>query len=189
RPEFQNPNGFGWLSLLAALAITDAANSALGSKVAGLKWPNDVLIREKKVSGVLAQATPDLSVVVVGFGINVFQSHSELPILGATSLSLEGCTISRDEFLAKVLKNFASEYQLLKAAGGDASLSGLREKVISASKTIGLEVTVSYPDQSQLSGLAIDIDQKGHLVIDAAGERVFISAADITHLRPQLGKN
>ena len=82
----------GWLPLVAGLAMTRAAR-ALGVAGAGLKWPNDVLVGERKVSGILAELTPHG--VVVGSGLNLTQSADELPVATATSLALEGAADAR----------------------------------------------------------------------------------------------
>jgi BirA family biotin operon repressor/biotin-[acetyl-CoA-carboxylase] ligase len=182
RPRFTDPKGIGWLSLLTALAISEAiASLGVESKV---KWPNDVLIGGRKVSGILAEASPDLSTVVVGFGINVFQGESDLPVETATSLSIAtGKQINHDELLAKVIQNLRGLYQELATAGGDAEASGLRKKLLGVSATVGQQVSVEFPDNTKAFGLALDIDFSGRLVLETSSETLSISAGDVLHLR------
>lgn len=182
RPKFIEPQGIGWLSLLAALAINQAlASFQVESKV---KWPNDVLVAGKKVSGILAEASMDLSTVVLGFGINVLQSEAELPLETATSLYIAtGKQISRDELLAKVTTNIRLLYGELAAAEGDAEASGLRQKLLQASATLGRQVSVEFPDGTKAFGLAQDIDSGGRLVIETSSETLSVSAGDVLHLR------
>jgi len=182
RPRFTDPSGIGWLSLLGALAIGKAiASYGLVPKV---KWPNDVLIDGKKVSGILAEASADLSTVVLGFGINVSQTEAELPVDTATSLSIAlGKQIARDELLAKVIKNIRSLYTELDLASGSAEASGLRRELVEVSATIGQKVSVEFPDQTKAFGMAKDIDPTGRLVIESNAETLSVSAGDVLHLR------
>lgn len=182
RPNFQDPDGIGWLSLMMAEAIKTAlAELSIEAKI---KWPNDVLVDGLKISGVLAEANSDLSCVVVGFGINVNQTPSELPTSNATSLLVAGANnIDRDELLAQTLGGFRHLYSALAEAGGDATTSGLRTRIIASSATIGQVVEVSFPDGTSAIGEALDIDQSGRLQVLTSGKTLSVSAADVVHLR------
>ncbi len=182
RPKFTNSSGIGWLSLMTALAIADGiAKLGLSPKI---KWPNDVLIGEKKVSGILAEAAPDLTCVVIGFGINVSQNPDQLPVETATSLEIATAKpVDRDQLLAEVIQNLKVYYQGLVDADGDADLSGLRQGVINLSATVGSEVSVEFPDGRKSFGLAKDIDSTGRLVLDTQGQTLSVSAGDVLHLR------
>jgi BirA family transcriptional regulator, biotin operon repressor / biotin---[acetyl-CoA-carboxylase] ligase len=185
RPKFANPSGFGWLSLLLGLAITETIHNRSGIKV-GMKWPNDVLIADRKVSGILAEALPDLSGVVIGFGLNLHQSPEELPVESATSLAMESVTdLDKDKWLSEILERFNSEYKLLVENLGDANGSGLRRKVLQKSATIGEKVRVLFPDETELLGLATSMDETGRLLLDVSGKTTAISAGDVLHLRKQ----
>ncbi len=182
RPVFADPTGVGWLSLMAALAINQAV-STLGVESA-VKWPNDVLIQGKKVSGVLAEASSDLSTVVLGFGINVHQSQLELPVATSTSLSIAtGSRVDRDQLLANVIKNIKALYARLSAAAGDAEKSGIRKELLKVSATVGVQVSVEFPDGTKAIGLATGIDPAGRLVLKTLSETLKISAGDVRHLR------
>ena len=182
RPQFTQSSGIGWLSLLTALAITNAISDlGLAPKI---KWPNDVLIAEKKVSGILAEVATDLSCVVIGFGINVNQSANQLPVDTATSLSVESAdSVDRDQLLAAVIENIRSLYVGLSNASGDASASGLRQAILELSSTVGSQVSVEFPDGKKAFGLAKDIDATGRLVVLTQNETLSVSAGDVLHLR------
>lgn len=182
RPSFTESSGIGWLSLMTALAISQAI-SALGQE-AKIKWPNDVLIQDKKVSGILAEAATDLSCVVIGFGINVNQLATELPVETATSLLVEtGGSIDRDQLLAAVIQNLKKLYFELSVSGGDAQDSGLREAILSLSATVGQQVSVEFPNGKKAFGLAKQIDSTGRLVLETTSETLTVSAGDVLHLR------
>jgi BirA family biotin operon repressor/biotin-[acetyl-CoA-carboxylase] ligase len=182
RPSFKDDFAIGWLSLMMAEAIKSAlAEVGIESKI---KWPNDVLVKGQKISGILAEANSDLSAVVVGFGINVNQSAQELPTGSATSLLVEGATnLDRDSLLARTLSHFQHLYLDLVEAGGDAVASGLRARIIEASATIGELVEVLFPDGSSVFGEAIGIDEAGRLQVVTSTKTLTVSAGDVLHLR------
>jgi BirA family biotin operon repressor/biotin-[acetyl-CoA-carboxylase] ligase len=182
RPSFKNDSAIGWLSLMMAEAVKTAiAEVGIESKI---KWPNDVLVKGQKISGILAEANSDLSAVVVGFGINVNQSAQELPTGSATSLLVEGATnLDRDSLLAQTLSHFQQLYLDFVEAGGDALASGLRAKIIESSATIGELVEVSFPDGSSAVGEAIGIDEGGRLQVLSSTKTLTVSAGDVLHLR------
>lgn len=182
RPNFKDPAGIGWLSLMMAEAIRTAlAEFGLDAKI---KWPNDVLVDGLKISGVLAEANADLSTVVVGFGINVNQSAKELPTSTATSLLEAGAlSLDRDELLARTLTFFKQLYLELGEDSGDAVASGLRKRIEDASATIGELVEVSFPDGTSAVGEAVTIDESGRLQVLSSAKTLAVSAGDVLHLR------
>lgn len=182
RPRFKDDSAIVWLSLMMAEAIKTALTGVgIESKI---KWPNDVLVKGQKISGILAEANSDLSAVVVGFGINVNQSAQELPTGTATSLLVEGATnLDRDSLLAQTLSSFQQLYLGFVEAGGDAVSSGLRAKIIWSSATIGELVEVSFPDGSSAVGEAIGIDEGGRLEVLSSTKTLTVSAGDVLHLR------
>jgi BirA family biotin operon repressor/biotin-[acetyl-CoA-carboxylase] ligase len=97
--------------MLAAVALAEAIERLLGLEPA-IKWPNDVLLAGRKVSGVLAEATDDgrEQVVVVGVGVNVNLEAAELAAFPhATALSLEaGVPVHRGELLVLMLERLDS---------------------------------------------------------------------------------
>ena len=188
RPSFSKSTGVGWLSLMMAEAIRSAlAELGLNSKI---KWPNDVLVDGKKISGVLAEANSDLSAVVVGFGINVNQSLEQLPTTTATSLLVSGASsLDRDQVLAKTITNFKLLYLELANADGDALKSGLRSKILAASATLGELVEVSFPDGNSAVGEAVDIDEQGRLEVKTSTKTLLVSAGDVLHLRSAKQEN
>ena len=79
------PSSLGWVPLLAGVAVASALRQTAAVD-ARLKWPNDVLAGDAKLAGILAESWGDA--IVVGIGINVSQRADELPVPGATSVSL-----------------------------------------------------------------------------------------------------
>lgn len=72
------PDAWGWLPLLTGVAVVEAVAEVAGVQ-AGLKWPNDVLVGDGKLAGILAEVAAPHPVVVVGIGLNVSLSAAEAP--------------------------------------------------------------------------------------------------------------
>jgi BirA family biotin operon repressor/biotin-[acetyl-CoA-carboxylase] ligase len=185
----------GWLPLAAGAAIFDAVTAVLpvGAKV-GIKWPNDVQVRGRKVCGILSELVPagaasPSTAVVVGAGLNLTMSEQQLPVPTATSLLLEGADAADrvqliDQALAAYLHSLVASVTALWRNGGDADRSGLRAVVLERCSTIGREVRVELPGGAALHGRAVGIDSVGRLeVLDGARQITAVAAGDIIHLR------
>jgi BirA family biotin operon repressor/biotin-[acetyl-CoA-carboxylase] ligase len=105
------PGKLPGLSLVAGEAIAEAIAIETGLHAA-IKHPNDVLIAGRKVAGILAEAAEGR--VVLGVGVNVWQTEDQLPedvATPATSLSLEGAAVDRAELLATILARLEARYE------------------------------------------------------------------------------
>lgn len=171
---------WGWLPLLAGLALARTVD-------AELKWPNDVLLGPDglKLAGILAQSSS--GAVVVGLGVNVSTTADELPVSTATSLVLQGNSVTdRGEVLVRLIEALDAELARWQAADGDAVAAGLATDYRARCVTIGSAVRVERPSGALL-GRAVAVDDTGRLLVqsDAGGEPVAVSAGDVTHVRPQ----
>ncbi len=138
-----------------------------------LKWPNDILLGEGKVGGIIAQTYGDG--VVIGVGINVGMTQTELPVAHATSLLLNNFSVlDRNLILALFLNTF--EELLERWQNGE----DLRHLYNERSATIGREIRIEHPDATYRTGKAVDITPTGELILED-GSRV--SVGDIVHLR------
>ena len=173
----------GWLSLAAGAAMTEALRG-LGVPAAA-KWPNDVLIRGRKVCGVLAEVLPDGSGVVIGSGLNHAATAEQLPVPTATSLAVEGGPTDPDLLVAAYLRRLLALVADLERSGGDPEASGLRAAVLAVSGTVGRGVRVSLPDGSALVGEAVGIDEDGRVLVRdrASGVISGVATGDVEHLR------
>jgi len=181
KPKLASVDSLAWLPLLAGVAMTRAVRR-LGA-AATLKWPNDVLVQERKLCGVLSELV-DGQTVIIGAGLNLEQQQHDLPIPSATSLALEGLTVSLPEALHAYLAEFVPLYKAFIAAAGNAD-AGLRGQVLELCSTIGQEVRAIMPGDAEVVGQAIDIDSAGRLLIAVPGENTLyaVGAGDIVHLR------
>ena len=165
----------GWVPLLAGVAMRDAVAKFLPESDVGLKWPNDVQVGGKKISGILVELLPGAKSLVIGAGINLGQTAQELPIEAATSLAIEGSSVEPDDFLEAYLSQITN---LLK------NFNEIREAVRSSCNTIGRSVKAILPTGEIRAGQAVAIDDVGRLVIRETDGNLFVVAAgDIEHLR------
>ncbi|MCA1824524.1 MAG: biotin--[acetyl-CoA-carboxylase] ligase, partial [Frankia sp.] len=162
------------LTLLVASATARAMSERANVDVA-VKWPNDLLVGEEKVGGILAEAVEDA--VVVGVGINVSTRTTELPD-SATSLAIVASdVVDRGPLLLAVLRAVGRDYVAWVDGGGgaDAVLPAYRERCA----TLGREVRIELPDATSVHGSATDVDELGRLLVDGRA----YSAGDVVHLR------
>jgi BirA family transcriptional regulator, biotin operon repressor / biotin---[acetyl-CoA-carboxylase] ligase len=175
-----------WISLLTGLAVGAALNTT-GGVAATLKWPNDVVVGERKVAGVLVERVetgPYPPAAVIGIGLNVSATAHELPVPTATSLSLEGARTTDRSVLARaVLRTLEGLLGDWQRCGGDAE-RGLLTAYMQACSTVGRRVSVALPAGGEVTGEAVGVDAAGRLVVStAAGARAF-GAGDVVHLHP-----
>ena len=166
-----------WLPLLAGYAAS-AALRRLGA-TAALKWPNDVLLGDRKVAGILTERIETASgpAVVVGIGLNVGMTREELPHDGATSLAVHGLDVDRTALLSALLERLRIEYDAFERG----ELAGLRAAYTGACATVGREVRVELPTGQTLEGEATGIDEGGRLLVSGPTGVVPVSAGDVVH--------
>jgi BirA family biotin operon repressor/biotin-[acetyl-CoA-carboxylase] ligase len=196
RPDGVPPALLGWLPLLAGVAAA-ASVRAVAALEATLKWPNDVLARDQKLGGILAERAG--TAVVVGIGINVWQARADLPQdAAATSLALAAGPWGagpaadgrgpglRERLLGSLLDELGRWYLAWRdqASPGDADACGLRQEYVRRCATLGREVTVTMPGTEPVTGTATGVDGAGRLEVRTAAGLVAVTAGDVVHVRP-----
>lgn len=168
-----------WLPLLAGLTLAEALDEVAPGRVQ-VKWPNDLLLDDRKVCGILVEVAPGGD-AVVGSGLNLAQAAEQLPVATATSLALAGVPLTPEQLdtvVASYLRRLRNE---LETPG---PVSRLRQRVVARCATIGRPVSVLLADGSTLDGTAAGIDVAGRLEVAAAsGETVTVAVGDVTHAR------
>jgi BirA family biotin operon repressor/biotin-[acetyl-CoA-carboxylase] ligase len=174
-------SGWGWLPLVAGLAVVDALAGVAGI-TAGLKWPNDVLVGGGKLAGILAEVAAPAPVIVVGLGLNVTLTADEAPDPAATSLLMQGASETDRNMLAhRILRELATRIDAWRAADPELPADYRRHSL-----TLGSRVRAILPGDRQIEGVAEAVDELGRLCIDTGGQLETVSAGDITHLRPGI---
>ncbi|MGQ0825229.1 MAG: biotin--[acetyl-CoA-carboxylase] ligase [Actinomycetota bacterium] len=163
------------LTLAAGLAAVDAVRELAGAD-ARLKWPNDVVVDDRKLAGILAERAGDA--VVVGMGLNVrWESFPAELAETATACNVCGTRpVDREQLLDGWLTRFATRLDALDALLADA---------VACSATLGRRVRVERSDDS-FEGAARRLTGDGHLVVARDdGREVVVTAGDVVHLRPR----
>jgi BirA family biotin operon repressor/biotin-[acetyl-CoA-carboxylase] ligase len=162
---------------LAVCAVGCAAAAACGPP-ASLKWPNDLVVGQLKLGGILAEALGNVTAVVVGLGLNVLLPRD--PVEGSTALDQLGPAPNIDDVLARILAELEPRYAALCANQTDALLTEYRNRCV----TIGQKVRIEQAGE-HWTGDAVAIDDDGALVVDRPGVgRVRVEVGDVVHLRP-----
>ena len=187
RPE--PPAEVGLLTTVGGLAVATAIERTTGLQAA-IKWPNDVLVNQRKISGVLVESRSvghATNALVLGAGINLHWRSRDLPaeIAGvATSIAQElevarrGRVPARSDLLAAVLGELESLYDDL---AGDSGRAGVIERATARSSILGGEVTVRFSDGSATTGVAAALGPDGALVLDDGRE---LHSGEIERIRP-----
>jgi BirA family transcriptional regulator, biotin operon repressor / biotin---[acetyl-CoA-carboxylase] ligase len=145
---------------VVALAAAEAVETVAGLRP-DVKWPNDLLLGDRKLAGVLAEA--ELPAVVVGIGINVSAAPPDAASLG------EG--VDRESLLVALLDNLERRY---------GRWDDVAAEYRAVCSTVGRRVRVEPTTGEPFEGLAEGLSEEGHLVVEG---RV-VAAGDVHHLRP-----
>lgn len=181
RPDLE-PRDTTMLTILSAVAGALALQRSCSLPIS-IKWPNDLVISNRKLGGILTEvrADPDrVALAVIGMGINVNMSGRDLPESIrhiATSVRIETKKIHpRNEIIIQLLREFEYWYNILKKEGKKPLLDAWRNN----SSTLGRKINVVRQDIS-FSGIAEDIDNNGLLIIKMrSGKRQTICSGDIS---------
>ncbi len=183
----------GWVPLLTGLAVVRALGDHSCAVKAGLKWPNDVLLpppsnddvrsEPGKVCGVLAHARGE--VIVIGAGLNIDQTGTDLPVDTATSwrLARGGQRLppsARQEWLGLYLGHLDS---LLQELPQDPQ--SVFDAYRSACWSLGRDIVLELADDSRIQGVVEGINDSGALLVDEGRRRTAHHAGDVVHLRPR----
>ena len=186
RPEIA-PADAQILTLAASCAVKASIEQIADIKM-GLKWPNDLILDEKKASGILAEIDAEIekvNFIVLGIGINVFQEKDDFPIeirKSATSLKMFcenrgiNATLNRAEIIKRILFELEKRYDKVK----NGELTDIIKEWKESSVTLGRAVKFKIKN-TQYEGVAEDINEKGMLVIKCGEkEKIEILSGEIS---------
>ncbi|MFB6309883.1 MAG: biotin--[acetyl-CoA-carboxylase] ligase [Salinirussus sp.] len=186
-----SPSGGVWLSIVlrpdgpprtaSLYTLAGAVATASAAREAGvnarIKWPNDVLVADEKIAGILTEMAAEadrLSWIVVGIGVNANVDPVDLSDFEATSLAAElGESVDRRRFTQRLLETFHA-----LCADLDDIVPAWRE----LETTLGRNVRVETP-AGPVEGKAVDVDDTGALIVQTENERHTVTAGDCEHLR------
>jgi BirA family biotin operon repressor/biotin-[acetyl-CoA-carboxylase] ligase len=167
------------LVMCGALAVLETIKT-LGVKNTGIKWPNDVLIGGKKVSGILVESrimagAINYGIVGIGINVNAEVDNLEKMVIPPTSLAAEiGEPVNLAELFECLISNFDLFYSQLK--DGRSLLEQWKNELV----TLGQKVTVEK--DSSFKGVACGVNASGNLILRLeSGEEIVVTAGDVRH--------
>jgi len=194
--NWSSPEGGLWFSVILypdippqkGMLLTMASSVAVAQAIkdiAGLnpivKWPNDLLLNDKKICGILTELNAEIDRInyaVVGMGVNVNNPIDENLKESATSLAQEiGSEVSRIKLLRSILSYLDQYY--LKLISKDYSF--IRDLWFSNANIIGRKIQVQ-DEKNILIGIVKDIDDSGYLILTTEDDEIRIVSGDITYL-------
>jgi BirA family transcriptional regulator, biotin operon repressor / biotin---[acetyl-CoA-carboxylase] ligase len=174
RPDVEAASA-GVIPLLAGLATVEAAGRTAGVR-AGCKWPNDVLVADRKAAGILAESAIEgtrVRHVVLGVGVNLGDPPEGLDAAG----SIGGTDAA--SFLEAFLRAFLAGYRPGDVDFAQAVLERYRRVCVS----LGRLVRASTIAGDVVEGRAVDLDSRGALVVQTpSGRRHAVALGDVHHL-------
>jgi len=169
------------ITCIAAIALVRTIEDFTGLN-AKIKWPNDILISNKKISGTLTELSADfdgVNFIICGIGININQSKESFT--GkikdiATSLRIEyGKKIDRLELFSKIIDEFIGLYNVFK----DEGLTNLIEEYKRYNLVIGKEAII-INGNIKSKGIVDDIDDSGAVILNMEGDKVRFVAGEVS---------
>jgi BirA family biotin operon repressor/biotin-[acetyl-CoA-carboxylase] ligase len=163
---------FDLLPLQGALAVREAIQAHLPSGLtAAIKWPNDILVGEYKVAGILCELLEDAAVIGIGINVNMTEFPPDLRTPATSLRLLSGTEQDRDTVLKTALDR-------LDHWRSNTNL--VIETFTRHCITLGRQVKVSPPGREPITGTAVRLDEKGALVVEnEAGRTHLIEAGDV----------
>ena len=180
RPKI-SPTQASLITLLSAVSICEAVKAITGLE-ANIKWPNDILLGNKKLGGILTELSAEMDAVrfvIVGIGLNVNNSKGSLLPAATSFKEQRNEPVSRLELLQEILRRLEANYLLL--------IEGKSQVIVDAwrryATTLGRRVKIACQNR-QLEGQAIDIDANGGLLVRKdSGLIEKIMSGDVMHCR------
>ncbi len=160
------------VSYATGIALLDTIKFFYPNISPKLKWVNDVLINDKKVSGILLEKVGKN--LIIGIGANLVEDD-RLEELNATTLANFGKKIDLSLFLSTFIKNFQSIYNVWLQNG----FIPIRNLWKSNCYKLGDMLRVNFPDRTSETGYFKDIDENGNLLMNINGKDKLIQVAEL----------
>ncbi|HKD75629.1 MAG TPA: biotin--[acetyl-CoA-carboxylase] ligase, partial [Ktedonobacterales bacterium] len=174
-----------WLVMAASVSALDAlASVGVTDDRMGIKWPNDILIEDRKVAGILIETTGNSSKLtgVVGIGMNVNGSLALWPEIAARATTLEDAAhhpFEREAIIIAYMQSLGAIHTQLVADAGGMAKEHLWARWRKRLVTLGRATTVHQGDHL-LTGITEDVASDGALVLRSDdGSRTLITWGDV----------
>lgn len=171
--KLQSLTRAGEYSFLTAVVLAETLKELCPEMEPQCKWPNDVLVNGKKISGILLE-TDGKNRLIIGMGLNLISMPTESVLYPVTSIANEGYEVTVEQAAEVFLKVFAVWQEKLKTDGFQAVLSEWERHAYG----IGGPITVNLPDR-KIEGIFTGLDKDGCLLLDCNKEIIKITAGDV----------
>ena len=180
-----NEKNIDLISSVAGLAVRDSLYNMFNIEPL-IKWPNDILIEDKKLCGILCEIVNENNrpkYVVIGIGINVekYDFQDELAYTAQSIGNLYNGEIDHNELVVDIVNNL-DRYIIRNNALSSDDNKDIINRLKANSATIGQMVKVILPDD-KYEAKALDIDANGGLIIKTATEIKTITSGEVVHIR------
>ena len=169
-------NDCSMITLIMAMAVRQSLKDMNIETL--IKWPNDIVLGDKKICGILTEALLESERIIVGVGINTNQESipDELKE-SATSILIEtdDC-IDHDSLLESIIYNFE---KLLEKLFQNGDMSDLKSEYEQGLVSLDKEVTVLDP-AGEYNGICKGIDNRGQLIVSHEGQETYVYAGEVS---------
>jgi BirA family transcriptional regulator, biotin operon repressor / biotin---[acetyl-CoA-carboxylase] ligase len=190
-PECALAEWLSWVPLTSALAAAEAIQTVTSLSLS-LKWPNDLLLHERKIGGILCESSHVSAAdttVVIGIGLNVNMPQGSFPddlrSIATSLFEVARHPIDRNRLIAQLLFELEQGLNELRSHGSER----LRRAYTARCSTLGRRVRALMGPEQELLGTAESISTDGALQIrpvspsPAGSPLIGIRAADVIHLK------
>jgi BirA family biotin operon repressor/biotin-[acetyl-CoA-carboxylase] ligase len=176
------------LGFVAAVAVGSALTTMIGALgELRYKWPNDIMIRGRKLAGILLESemgeAEALRFLVIGIGVNLVSSPPD-PEFAATSLAEEGLAVLAP---AALIEELSRQFNFWVTRWRGNGFAPVRAAWRDRAYALGGPIRVRL-DNAVFCGRFVDIDEEGTLLLEAAGERRRILAGEVFPTAPSWSR-
>ena len=161
------------LAFVTSLSVVEAICNFNHNTNVAIKWPNDILIEDKKIAGILIENTPENN-VILGIGVNIISNPDTSEIsYHSTNLSANGITSSKERLLEEYLKMFDKNYALCMQ-----NFELLRIKWLQYASHLDQKIKVKRKNNVE-EGIFKGIDEQGLLLLEQDSKISKIAVAEV----------
>ena len=163
------PEHFPLISLITGISLCEALDSS-GLRGHGIKWPNDILVNQQKIAGILVETSGSLQRVVIGIGLNLYSTNLKQELQEPQEGTQQPwCSLDdvmdnapeRDDLIVAIINNLADKISTLSSL----DLSDFNQKWKQWDIVCDKPVTI-IQGEARIKGLAKGIDEQGHILVE-----------------------
>ena len=169
---FNHKSNISELVFVSSLSLLETIKSFYPSLNISIKWPNDILINDKKTAGILIEKA-DNDMVIIGIGVNIYQSPKIEQVSYPTACIDETGGLDKDDFLLKYLSIFDNNYAISMK-----DFNIIRENWLKNVTRLNQKIKVKRKDKID-EGIFKGIDEQGLLLLEHNNKIIKISTGEV----------